>query len=139
MGYMYCPSCCSCRFMSGTHTLLSLIWLMRRRCCPTIQCSSSFLHIQYFNYILCVCWFGPTLKTVCVRKISCSITLICSHECMMTLLHHSSQRSVTLSLYRPYPGGVTSKLATLIYVATVMPILYDNSYSPNDSNLKYES
>ena len=27
-------------------------------------------------------------------------------------------------------------LATIIYVAMVMPILYDNSYSPNHSNLK---
>ena len=30
-------------------------------------------------------------------------------------------------------------LATAIYVAMVTPILYDNSYSLNDSNLKYES
>ena len=30
-------------------------------------------------------------------------------------------------------------LATSIYVAMVTPILYDNSYSLNDSNLKYES
>ena len=41
--------------------------------------------------------------------------------------------------YRPYSGGVASRLATAIYVAMVTPILYDNSYSPNDSNLKYES
>ena len=40
---------------------------------------------------------------------------------------------------RPCPGGMASRLATIIYVAMVMPILYDNSYSPNDSNLKYES
>ena len=39
---------------------------------------------------------------------------------------------------RPYPGGVTSKLATIIYGAMVMPIQYDNSFSPNNSNLKYE-
>ena len=37
-----------------------------------------------------------------------------------------------------FSGGVASWLAT-IYVAMVTPILYDNSYSPNDSNLKYES
>ena len=42
-------------------------------------------------------------------------------------------------LYRPYAGGVASRLAAAIYVAMVTPILYDNSYSPNDSNLKYES
>ena len=30
-------------------------------------------------------------------------------------------------------------LTTAIYVAMVTPILYDNSYSLNDSNLKYES
>ena len=43
------------------------------------------------------------------------------------------------SKYRPYAGGVASRLATAIYVAMVTPILYDNFYSPNDSNLKYES
>ena len=35
--------------------------------------------------------------------------------------------------------GVASRLATVIYVAMVMPILYDNSYSTNNSNLKYKS
>ena len=41
--------------------------------------------------------------------------------------------------YKPYPGSVASRLATVIYVSSmVMSILYDNSYSPNDSNLKYE-
>ena len=40
---------------------------------------------------------------------------------------------------RPYPGGVASRLATVTYVVMVMPILYDNSLSPNNSNLKYES
>ena len=37
--------------------------------------------------------------------------------------------------------GVASRLATAtaIYVAMVTPILYNNSYSLNDSNLKYES
>ena len=42
-------------------------------------------------------------------------------------------------LYRPFHVGVASRLATAIYVAMVTPILYDNSYSLNDSNLKYES
>ena len=41
--------------------------------------------------------------------------------------------------YRGYAVGVASRLATVIYVAMVMPILYDNSYSLNNSNLKYES
>ena len=36
-------------------------------------------------------------------------------------------------------GGVASRLATAIFFAMVTPILYDNSYGPNDSNLKYES
>ena len=35
--------------------------------------------------------------------------------------------------------GVVSRLATAIYVAMVTPILYDNSSSLNDSNLKSES
>ena len=33
---------------------------------------------------------------------------------------------------------MASRLETAIYVAMVTPILYDNSYSPNDLNLKYE-
>ena len=41
--------------------------------------------------------------------------------------------------YRPFHMGVASRLATDIYAAMVTPILYDNSYSLNDSNLKYES
>ena len=41
--------------------------------------------------------------------------------------------------YRPFHMGVASRLPTAIYVAMVTPILYDNSYSLNDSNLKYES
>ena len=40
--------------------------------------------------------------------------------------------------YRPFHVGVVSRLATAIYVAMVTQILYDNSYSLNDSNLKYE-
>ena len=42
-------------------------------------------------------------------------------------------------MYRPFQVGVASRLATAIYAAMVTPILYDNSYSLNDSNLKYES
>ena len=44
--------------------------------------------------------------------------------------------------FRSVPGFIdhfTWGLATAIYVAMVTPILYDNSYSLNDSNLKYES
>ena len=41
--------------------------------------------------------------------------------------------------YRPFHMGVASRLATDIYAAMVTPILYDNFYSLNDSNLKYES
>ena len=37
---------------------------------------------------------------------------------------------------RGYAVGVASRLATVIYVAMVMPILYDNPYQ---SKLKYES
>ena len=36
----------------------------------------------------------------------------------------------------PYPGGVASRVATIIYVAMVIPILYD---TPSHSNLKYAS
>ena len=35
--------------------------------------------------------------------------------------------------------GVASRLATAVYVSMVTPIFYDNSYTLNDSNLKYES
>ena len=35
--------------------------------------------------------------------------------------------------------GMASRLATAIYVAMVTLILYDISYSLNDSNFKYES
>ena len=45
----------------------------------------------------------------------------------------------TMKFNRPYAVGAASRLATAVYVAMVTPILYDNSYSPNDSNLKYES
>ena len=41
--------------------------------------------------------------------------------------------------YGPFHVGGASRLATAIYVAMVTPILYDNSYSLNDSNLKYGS
>ena len=40
-----------------------------------------------------------------------------------------------VNMARPYPVGVASGLATVIYVAMVKPI----SYSPNDSNLKHAS
>ena len=40
--------------------------------------------------------------------------------------------------YGPFHVGVASRLATAIYVAMVTPILYDNSSSLNDSNLKFE-
>ena len=40
----------------------------------------------------------------------------------------------TWTRYRPYAGGVASRLAA-IYVAMVTPILYDSSFSPNDSNM----
>ena len=48
-------------------------------------------------------------------------------------------RKHPVEIYRPYAGGVASRLATAIYVAMVTPILYDTSYSPIDSNLKCES
>ena len=44
-----------------------------------------------------------------------------------------------MHLYGPFYVGVASMLATAIYVAMVIPILYDNSYILNDSNLKYEN
>ena len=51
----------------------------------------------------------------------------------------SYQHSIKPQNNRGYAVGVASRLATVIYIAMVMPILYDNSYSPNNSNLKYES
>ena len=44
-----------------------------------------------------------------------------------------------LGIYGPFHVGVASRLATASYVAMVTPILYDNSSSLNDSNLKFES
>ena len=43
------------------------------------------------------------------------------------------------NVYKIRIDHFTWGLATAIYVAMVTPILYDNSYSLNDSNLKYES
>jgi len=53
----------------------------------------------------------------------------------------SNSHSLTVNPppYRSYLGGVASRLAIVIYVAMVMPILPGNSYSPNDSKLKYAS
>ena len=50
---------------------------------------------------------------------------------------YNSPSSWLAKKYRPYPGGVASRLVTDIYVTMVMPVLYDISYNPNDSNLKY--
>ena len=41
--------------------------------------------------------------------------------------------SVPHPTYRPFSGGVASRLPNAIYVAMVTPILYDTSYSSNDS------
>ena len=41
--------------------------------------------------------------------------------------------------YGPFSESVASRLGTAIYVAMVTPTLYDNSYGPNNSILKYES
>ena len=40
---------------------------------------------------------------------------------------------------RQVRNALAASAADAIYVAMVTPILYDNSHSPNDSNLKYES
>ena len=61
---------------------------------------------------------------------------------MLCKLTHSAGRiSVIIVIFERshVTGSVASWLATAIYVAMVTPILYDNSYSLNDSNLKYES
>ena len=52
---------------------------------------------------------------------------------------HEGRHAPLLLLHRPFSGGMASWLAAAIYVAMVTPILYNNSYCPNDSNLKYES
>ena len=51
----------------------------------------------------------------------------------------TGSRHVNWTPRRPFHMGVVSRLATAIYVAMVTPILYDNSSSLNDLNLKYES
>ena len=51
-------------------------------------------------------------------------------ESIVLLCYTSFHIKINL-LYRPYPGGVASRLPTIVYVAMIMPILYDNSYSPN--------
>ena len=78
-----------------------------------------------------------------------SILLVTSHtnlelyriSCVAIVIvdHHVYVNVCVSNLYRPFHVGVASRLATAIYVAMVTPILYDNSYSLNDSNLKYES
>ena len=67
----------------------------------------------------------------CLCALSPARWLLAKHNVQMILY--------SLDVYRPFSGGVASWLATVIYVAMVTPILYDNSCSPNDSNLKYES
>ena len=41
--------------------------------------------------------------------------------------------------YRLHPGGVASRLSIIMYAAMVMPILCDNSYSPNNSNWLFKN
>ena len=64
------------------------------------------------------------------------IRCICSKS--IVVFHCSA--CLLQDLQSVYPRGVTSRLVAIIYVAMVMPILYDNSYtilhSPNDSNLE---
>ena len=59
--------------------------------------------------------------------------------CRCESMHVIREINIPLLNYRPFHVGVASRLATAIYVAMVTSILYDNSYSLNDSNLKYES
>ena len=54
--------------------------------------------------------------------------------------HSENKHIASFQLHnRGYAMGVASRLVTVIYVAMVMLILYDNSYSLNNSNLKYKS
>ena len=81
---------------------------------------------------------------MCDEELVCTVharnyKFLCSIVFKITRTGGSVLCSVGLITNRPFSGGVASRLATAIYVAMVTPILYDNSYSPNDSNLKYES
>ena len=55
-------------------------------------------------------------------------------ECFAGKLTFLKLLMIQMIDYRPYEGGVASRLATIIYVGNFDN--YDN-YSPNDSNLKY--
>ena len=88
-------------------------------------------HCTYVKSIITIQWnliitvaLGPNLAG-CYIEVAFLLSGIQNHN------YHST--------YRPFYVGVASRLATAIYVAMVTPILYDNCYSLNDSNLKYES
>ena len=81
--------------------------------------------------VVCGCACGYVRVHVYESVYECSVVCVC---CLIITTHLSTPKSA----YRPFHMGVASKLAT-IYVAMLTPILYDNSYSLNDSNLKSES
>ena len=84
----------------------------------------------------------PTPLTNCMVTILC-MDILSGSEVVISLkdfkISEPKETAVLHPPYRPFFGGVASRLPTAIYVAMVTPILYDNSCSPNDSNLKYES
>ena len=72
----------------------------------------------------------------------CMPTIIHTHSACMIYSIFSLQNDIAVlviqSQYRPFSGGVVSRLATAIYVAMVTPILHDNSYGQKTqiSNMK---
>ena len=77
--------------------------------------------------------FSVVLVTITLLK-DCNLTKLLAELKIITKLNKKIQEAKTITI-----DHFTWGLATAIYVAMVTPILYDNSYSLNDSNLKYES
>ena len=74
------------------------------------------------------------------KVVLCNVTLgLLHYHYKITNTCVASCPRYSVMTYGPFHVGVASRLATAIYVAMVTPILYDNSSSLNDSNIKYES
>ena len=107
-------------------------------------------------------WTFSAIKYVCIRMYMCTVKFNCNtlllkenfsklHSELVSSACHWVFKGVIFvnitqhltdhirTTYRYFRRGVASRLTTAIYVAMVTPILDDNSYSLNDSNLKYES
>ena len=83
--------------------------------------------VPRYPFLLLTCFVYPR------RWCTLCTGLVLHYLCLLKMF---SGLTLTIDLMQ---GCVASRLATAIYVAMVTPIFSDNSYSPNDSNLKYES